>query len=95
VPAFNRQAVTVSDLNPYYTASKRDSMIKRINAAKSGLFTPLSDKYEVFAMPGSTGGANFGGTAANPEKGLVYVLTKETASIYRLKLRQPRIIPIS
>ncbi|MBO9683525.1 MAG: PQQ-binding-like beta-propeller repeat protein [Flavisolibacter sp.] len=95
VPAFNRQVISASDLNPYYTASKRDSMIKRINAAKSGLFQPLSDKYEVFAMPGSTGGANFGGTAANPEKGLVYVLTKETGSIYRLKLRQPRITPIA
>ena len=90
IPPFNRQAVTVAELNPYYTASKRDSMIARLKAGKSGLFTPLSDKYEVFAMPGSTGGANFGGTAANPEKGLVYVLTKEAASIYRLKIREPR-----
>ncbi len=29
VPPFNRQTVTIDDLNPYYTASKRDSMIKR------------------------------------------------------------------
>lgn len=90
IPPFNRQAVTIAELNPYYTASKRDSMIARLKAGKSGLFTPLSDKYEVFAMPGSTGGANFGGTAANPEKGIVYVLTKEAGSIYRLKIREPR-----
>ncbi len=90
IPPFNRQAVTVAELNPYYTASKRDSMITRLKAGKTGLFTPLSDKYETFAMPGSTGGANFGGTAANPQKGLVYVLTKEAASIYRLKIREPR-----
>jgi quinoprotein glucose dehydrogenase len=95
VPPFNRQTVTIADLNPYYTASKRDSMIKRINAAKVGLFQPLSDKYETIAIPGSTGGANFGGTAANPGKGLVYVLTKEAASIYRLKIREPRPRPIS
>ncbi|MBK5271962.1 MAG: PQQ-binding-like beta-propeller repeat protein [Bacteroidia bacterium] len=95
VPPFNRQTVTVDDLNPFYNSSKRDSMIKRIQAAKVGLFQPLSDKYETIAMPGSTGGANFGGTAANPEKGIVYVLTKEAASIYSLKVRQPRIIPLS
>lgn len=95
VPPFNRQTVTVAELNPYFTASRRDSMIKRINAAKVGLFQPLSDKYEVIAMPGSTGGANFGGTAANPGKGIVYVLTKEAGSIYRLRLREPRITPLS
>jgi quinoprotein glucose dehydrogenase len=65
-------------------------MIKRIKAAKVGLFQPLSDKYETISMPGSTGGANFGGTASNPQKGMVYVLTKEAGSIYRLKLREPR-----
>src|SRR5215213_786309 len=90
IPPFNRQTVTVSDFNPYYSSDKRDSMIKRIKAAKVGMFQPLSDKYETIAMPGSTGGANFGGTAANPGKGIVYVLTKETGSFYRLKLREPR-----
>ena len=90
VPPFNRQSVTIAELNPYYTASKRDSMITRLKAGKTGLFQPLSDKYETFAMPGSTGGANYGGTAANPAKGLVYVLTKEAGSIYRLKIREPR-----
>ncbi|MEO6550481.1 MAG: PQQ-binding-like beta-propeller repeat protein [Ferruginibacter sp.] len=90
IPPFNRQTVTTSDLNPFYSSSKRDSMFKRIQAAKVGLFQPLSDKYETIAMPGSTGGVNFGGTAANPQKGMVYVLTKEAGSIYRLKIREPR-----
>jgi quinoprotein glucose dehydrogenase len=95
IPPFNRQTVTVEDLNPYFTGAKRDSMIERIKAAKVGLFQPLSDKYEVIAMPGSTGGANFGGTAANPEKGIVYILTKEAGSFYRLKIREPRPRPLS
>ena len=95
VPPFNRQTVTVEELNPYITGSKRDSLITRIKSAKVGLFQPLSDKYEVIAMPGSTGGANFGGTASNPEKGLVYVLTKEAGSFYRLKIREPRPRPLS
>jgi quinoprotein glucose dehydrogenase len=95
VPPFNRQTVTVDDLNPYITCAKRDSLIKRIQAAKVGVFQPLSDKYEVIAMPGSTGGANFGGTASNPEKGMMYILTKEAGSFYRLKVREPRPRPLS
>jgi quinoprotein glucose dehydrogenase len=87
VPPFNRQVVTVADLNPYYSSKIRDSLIKRINAAKVGLFQPLSDKYETIAMPGSTGGANFGNTAADPEKGIVYVQTKEAASDLQLKTK--------
>lgn len=88
VPPFNRQTVTVNDLNPYYDSAKKAELIKRINAAKVGMFQPLSDKYETIAMPGSTGGANFGNTAADPRKGIVYVQTKESASIYKLKLRE-------
>lgn len=90
VPPFNKQVVTVEDMNPYYSPGKSDTMRKRIAAAKVGLFQPLSDKYETIAIPGSTGGANFGNTAANPEKGIVYVMTKEAASIYKLKLREPK-----
>jgi quinoprotein glucose dehydrogenase len=89
VPPFNRQTVTVNDLNPYYDSAKKTELIKRINAAKAGLFQPLSDKYETIAMPGSTGGANFGNTAADPEKGIVYIQTKEAVSIYKLKIREP------
>jgi quinoprotein glucose dehydrogenase len=89
VPPFNRQTVTVDDLNPYYDSAKKAELIKRINAAKVGLYQPLSDKYETIAIPGSTGGANFGNTAADPENGIVYVQTKESASIYKLKVREP------
>src|SRR5690606_6243379 len=89
VPPFNRQEVTVEDLNPYWSDEKREEMIERINKAKVGIFQPLSDKYETIAIPGSTGGANYGNTAANPKEGIVYVQTKESASIYRLKIREP------
>jgi len=90
VPPFNRQTVTVEDINPYYSDEKREEMIERIKNAKAGLFQPVSDKYETIAIPGSTGGTNYGNTAANPEKGIVYVQTKESASIYKLKIRETR-----
>lgn len=88
IPPFNRQTVTVNELNPYFDSTKKAELKKRIAAAKVGMFQPLSDKYETIAMPGSTGGANFGNTAADPEKGIVFIQTKEAASIYRLKLAE-------
>lgn len=90
VPPFNRQVITVDDINPYYDSAKKAALVKRIQAAKVGLFQPLSDKYETIAMPGSTGGANFGNTAADPKKGLVFVQSKEAGSIYRLKIREQK-----
>ncbi|MEO8886048.1 MAG: PQQ-binding-like beta-propeller repeat protein [Mucilaginibacter sp.] len=96
IPPYNRQTVTVDDLNPFWDAAKTDSMKRRVAAAKSGLFTPLSDKYEVIAMPGATGGANLGNTASNPKKGIVYVASKDHASIYKLnKVVKPTSAPLS
>jgi quinoprotein glucose dehydrogenase len=46
---------------------------------------------ETIAMPGAVGGANWGNTAANPEKGLVYVLTQDYPSFYKLEIKPPAI----
>jgi quinoprotein glucose dehydrogenase len=67
----------------------KEKWTARVAAARSGLYEPLSDKYETIAMPGSTGGANMGSTASNPDKGLVYVMFKESASFYQLKFLGP------
>ena len=96
IPPYNRQTVTVDDLNPYWSKQKTDSMKRKVAAAKSGLFTPLSDKYEVIAMPGATGGANLGNTASNPKKGMVYIASKDHASFYKLsKVQKPTVAPLS
>jgi quinoprotein glucose dehydrogenase len=96
IPPFNRQIVTVDDLNPYWSKAKTDSMKKRVAAAKSGLYLPLSDKYEVISMPGATGGTNYGNSASNPKKGMVYVSSKDHASIYKLnKVEKPTAAPLS
>jgi quinoprotein glucose dehydrogenase len=85
LPSFVRHKVTKEDLNPLFTDEEREKWYKRIDAAKSGLYTPLSDKYEVIAMPGALGGANFGNTAANPKKGIMYIISHEWGSIYKLE----------
>ena len=90
VPSFTRHAVTEQTLNPYFSDEEKEKWIKRINAAKSGLFIPPSDKYETIMVPGALGGVNFGNTAADPGKGMVYILTQEYPSIYKLeKIRPP------
>lgn len=89
VPAFSRQVVTVNDINPYFTAEQKEMWKKRIAAAHSGLFEPLSDKYETITMPGANGGAIHGNTAANPVKGYVYVSYQDKPSVYKLKKDEP------
>lgn len=91
VPSFTRHAVTKEMLNPYFSEEEKQKWYKRIDAAKSGLFTPLSDKYETIALPGALGGVNFGNTASDPNKGMVYILTQEYPSVYKLeRVKTPR-----
>jgi quinoprotein glucose dehydrogenase len=53
-----------------------------------GLFTPPSLR-ETMSIPGAQGGANWGCTAADPEKGIVYVLSINVPSIYKLSTEAP------
>ncbi|MES2331450.1 MAG: PQQ-binding-like beta-propeller repeat protein [Bacteroidota bacterium] len=85
VPDFTRHQVTKEMLNPYFSEEEKQKWYKRIDSAKSGLFFPLSDKYETIALPGALGGVNFGNTASDPGKGMVYILTQEYASVYKLE----------
>jgi quinoprotein glucose dehydrogenase len=86
VPPFVRQNVTVNDVNPYFTPEQQARWKKRIAAAKTGLFQPPSDQYETVQMPGTTGGANFGDSASDPDRGLVYVTSQEYPSVIRLNI---------
>ncbi|RVU02820.1 quinoprotein glucose dehydrogenase [Mucilaginibacter limnophilus] len=87
IPPFQRHIVTENDINPNIPAAAREKFIARVKAARKGMYQPLSDKYEVIATPGAVGGANYGNTAANPDKGLVYVMFQELADFYKLKKR--------
>ncbi|MHA4842895.1 outer membrane protein assembly factor BamB family protein [Flavitalea antarctica] len=95
LPSFTRHEVTKETLNPFFPDSVRNRWLKRLDAAKSGLYQPLSDKHETIAMPGALGGANFGNTAADPKNGMLYILTQEHASIYKLQKVEPPKIELS
>jgi quinoprotein glucose dehydrogenase len=89
VPPFTRHDVTVDTINPYLPADKREPLVKRVAAAKTGIYQPPSDQYETVVMPGAVGGANRGNTAADPDRGLVYVITQDLPSFYKLKPELP------
>ena len=91
LPSFVRHEVTKETLNPYYSDAEKEKWYKRIDSAKSGLYIPPSDKYETIMMPGALGGANFGNTASNPDKGIMYIISHEWGSVYKLeRIKTPR-----
>ncbi len=95
LPGFTRNKVTKETLNTYFSDSLKQIWYKRLDAAKSGLYIPPSDKYETIMMPGALGGANYGNTAADPKNGIMYILTQEYASVYKLEKVEPQKIDLS
>jgi quinoprotein glucose dehydrogenase len=89
VPPYNRQIITAKDINPLYPPEKRNDLLKRLAAGRAGIFEPLSTEYETFIAPGANGGALHGNTAANPDKGIVYVSYQESPSVYKLGKERP------
>ena len=85
-PPFARQRFTADDLSPYMDADEREAVRKQMLAARNrGLFEPPS-KEDTVEMPGNNGGANFGGAAADPAHGYVYVISKDLPAMLKLTL---------
>ena len=83
-PPFARQSFGVDDINPYLEPAEYERFKQRVLAANNkGLFTPINHKDTVH-IPGSNGAALFGGTAAEPDTGAVYVITQNNPGMLRL-----------
>ena len=81
---YMRHTFTVDDISPYLPADEKAAFTKRLLAATNkGLFTPISLKDTVH-VPTSNGGTLFGGTAAEPRTGAVYVVAHDNPGILRL-----------
>ncbi|MES2178864.1 MAG: PQQ-binding-like beta-propeller repeat protein [Gemmatimonadota bacterium] len=88
LPPFARQTFTSNMLTPIFLSeAERVTWTKRIDAARKGLFNPPSLTQETVSVPGAVGGSNWGNTAADPERGIVYVLNQDFPSFYRLEKR--------
>jgi quinoprotein glucose dehydrogenase len=85
LPVTARQQLTAADLTTVFlTPNERAAWLARIAGDRSGLFLPLSE-VETIAVPGGVGGTNWGNTAANPERGILYVMNQDFPSFYRLE----------
>ena len=89
---FGRQTFTVDDVNPWLLTPEEYKTVRdRVAKAhvgpgpQGGLFIPTVVGEDSISMPGNMGGSNWGTTAANPQKGLVFVLNMEAVSLLRLE----------
>ena len=84
LPPSGRQVVQAEDLSPYLISdAERADWRERIGKARKGLFTPPA-LVETAVVPGAVGGTNWGNTAANPRSGMLYLLSQDFPSFYKL-----------
>jgi quinoprotein glucose dehydrogenase len=84
-PAYVRHTFGVDDISPYLSPDEAVSFKARLLAADNqGLFLPLSLK-DTVSVPASNGGTIFGGAAAEPRTGAVYVVAHENPGILHLQ----------
>ena len=83
---FARQTFSVDDVNPWLsTPQQYEAMKERVSKARNeGLFTPPG-LIDTIQMPGNQGGSNWGTTAADPEKGMVFVVGVNQVALLRLE----------
>ncbi|CAG5016766.1 Quinoprotein glucose dehydrogenase [Dyadobacter sp. CECT 9275] len=81
---YARQAYTLTekDISPY--AEDRDSLVIKFKGYKKAMFSPPSKEGTVI-LPGFDGGAEWGGAAADPYKGILYVNSNEMAWILTMR----------
>ena len=91
---FARLTFTVDDVNPWLgTPEEFAAMKERVGKARNlGLFTPPA-LVDTISMPGNQGGSNWATTAANPQKGLVFVVNVNQVAILRLEDVKTRTAP--
>ncbi|MEP6748556.1 MAG: PQQ-binding-like beta-propeller repeat protein [Bacteroidota bacterium] len=71
---FTRQSFTENDFNSFVAG--KDSLLKILQQAQTGsAYIPVTDKMTVI-FPGTDGGAQWGGAAADPD-GIIYIPAKE------------------
>lgn len=89
VPPFARQKFTAADINPHLSPKDRAEVLSLLKGARNdGLFTPPELGRFSVQMPGHSGGSALGGTSANPNKGLVYIVSFDGPAFLKLVPKQ-------
>lgn len=85
-PPFARQSFTERDINPFLSEEDQIKIRELLKSSRNeGLFTPPSLRGTISA-PGHNGGANWGSVAVDPNKGYLYVISREHPTFDRLEL---------
>ena len=81
---FSRQAheLTEQDISPY--AENRAALLQKFKESDRRLYGPPSEQL-VLLLPGYDGGAEWGGAAADPEEGILYVNANEMPWTLQMK----------
>jgi glucose dehydrogenase len=89
-PPFARQSFTEADINPYIAEEDREKVREILRTSRNeGLYTPPSLAGTIM-MPGHNGGTNWGGSAVDPGRGRLYVVSKELPTT--ANLREPQAV---
>jgi quinoprotein glucose dehydrogenase len=82
---FVRQTITEKDINPYLSASEQQELKAKLAGYRKGnMFIPPGTTPAVI-LPGYDGGGEWGGPAADPETGILYVNANEMAWIMQMR----------
>ena len=86
---FARQSdkLTIKDISPF--APNRDSLITLFKQSDKRNFAPPSLK-PALLLPGYDGGAEWGGAAADPDKGILYINSNEMAWLLQMKINDDK-----
>ena len=89
-PAYARQRFTAADVNPYADPVEQARLRELLASARNeGLFTPPAMRNTI-DMPGELGGSNWGGAAADPRSGLMFIRSTNAPTMHKLSLNAPR-----
>jgi quinoprotein glucose dehydrogenase len=87
-PPFTRQRFTIDDINPYVDDAEKAHLREILLSARNeGLFTPPAMRNTI-NLPGELGGSNWGGAAADPTSGMLYVRSHDAPTMHIMSLRQ-------
>jgi len=85
-PPFARLKLDITDINPHLDDQEQERLRGILkNARNEGLFTPQSLTHDQISIPGELGGSNWGGAAADPTTGMLYVRTADQPGIHKLR----------
>ena len=89
-PPFVRQSLTAADINPHILTSRQRSSGETHRQRPQRACSPRPRSGTRCRFQARRAGANWGTTAANPARGMVYVLGINVPSIYKLSAEAPR-----